>query len=490
MRFPPITIVGRGCVLPGAQNPSALWDLVVSGGCALTHIAEGRWRVPLDAVVPRHAPHDIGGYVASPGSAEQWTLEAARQALDEAGPFVPGPGRSGLVLGWLALPGEASGPTGSPASTCAQMLGFGAGSLALDAACASSLYALKLACDRLHDGTADLMLAGGVSAADPLLIQAGFAALSALSRTGQSRPLHREADGLVPAEGAALVALMRLPDAQARGIPVLGIVRGIGLSNDGRSGDGLLVPAEAGQKRAMFNAYAAAGVLPRSVTLLECHATGTARGDAAEVRSSAYVFSEAEDLVIGAVKANIGHAMTAAGAAGILKVLGAIEHGIRPAITGPRARLIEAQIGTRIEALRGSPLRVLDCNERWSGLRRAAVSAFGFGGNNAHVIIDAPELAPLPARRRRREPRQVAVIAQKTASGVGDSIPIELHGLRIPPSDLEAALPRHVLILETAREAARGLKLPPERTQVLVETDCDPAIRRYTEGLRRSDAPC
>lgn len=369
------------------------------------------------------------------------------------------------------------------------MLGFGAGSLALDAACASSLYALKLACDRLHDGTADLMLAGGVSAADPLLIQAGFAALSALSRTGQSRPLHREADGLVPAEGAALVALMRLPDAQARGIPVLGIVRGIGLSNDGRSGDGLLVPAEAGQKRAMFNAYAAAGVLPRSVTLLECHATGTARGDAAEVRSSAYVFSEAEDLVIGAVKANIGHAMTAAGAAGILKVLGAIEHGIRPAITGPQARLIEAQIGTRIDALRGSPLRVLDYNERWSGLRRAAVSAFGFGGNNAHVIIDAPELAPLPARRRRREPRQVAVIAQKTASGVGDSIPIELDGLRIPPSDLEAALPRHVLILETAREAARGLKLSPERTQVLVETDCDPAIRRYTEGLRRSDAP-
>lgn len=479
MRFPPIAIVGRGCVLPGAQNPSELWDLVASGGCSLTHLAEGRWRVPLDAVVPRHAPHDVGGYAMPPGNAEQWTIEAARQALAEAGPDVPGAGRSGLVLGWLALPGEEGVPSASPARICAQAFGFGAGSLALDAACASSLYALKIACDRLHDGAADLMLAGGVSAADPLLIHAGFTALSALSRRGKSRPLHPDADGLVPAEGAALVALMRLADAQARGVPVLGIVRGVGLSNDGRSDGGLLVPSEVGQRRAMFKAYAAAGVAPESVTLLECHATGTAVGDAAEVRSSAYVFAEAADLVIGAIKANIGHAMTAAGAAGILKVLGAIEHSVRPAITGLQAR---------IEALQTTPLRVLDRNEPWNGLRRAAVSAFGFGGNNAHVIIDAPELAPVPAPRRRRELREVAVIAKKTSSELDDSTPIQLEGLRIPPSDLKAALTRHVLILETAREAARGFDLPAERTQVLIETDCDPEIHRYTEALRRPDA--
>ncbi|WP_051451993.1 type I polyketide synthase [Actinospica robiniae] len=476
----PIAIVGRGCVLPGAESPSALWDLVASGGCALTHLADGRWRMPLDAVVPRHAPHDIGGYVASPGDAEQWTLEAATQALDEAGPDRPEPGRSGLALGWLTLPGEAGVPGASPASNCAQALGFGAGSIALDAACASSLYALKIACDRLHDGAADLMLAGGVSAADPLLIQAGFTALSALSPTGRSRPLHRDADGLVPAEGAALVALMRLADAQARGIPVLGIVRGVGLSNDGRSEGGLLVPSEAGQKRAMYAAYAAAGVAPESVTLLECHATGTARGDAAEVRSSAYVFSEASDLVIGAVKANIGHAMTAAGAVGILKVLGAIEHGIRPAMAGRQDE--------RINDLQGSRLRSPERNEPWNGVRRAAVSAFGFGGNNAHVIIDAPELAPIPAPRRRCEPREVAVVAKQTASGLGEPATFELEGLRIPPSDLKAALARHVLIFETARAAAQGIDLLAERTQVLVTTGCDPAIRRYTEGLRRPDA--
>ena len=331
MQFPPIAIVGRGCVLPGALTPAALWDdLVVSGGCALSALPQGRWRVPADTIVPEHAPHGIGGYVTGfddvfdPRGCDEalpadtavcWALHAARQALGEAGrDIVPEPARSGLVLGWLALPDEAFARHveqawrdggrveardrrrhASPAGLCARALGFGAGSLALDAACASSLYALKLACDRLHDGTADLMLAGGVSGADPLLIQAGFTALSALSRSGRYRPLHRDADGLVPAEGAALVALMRPADAAARGIPVLGLIRGIGVSNDGR-GEGLLVPSEAGQTRAMRMAYAATGVAPETVTLLECHATGTARGDATEIRSSAAVFAGAGDL--------------------------------------------------------------------------------------------------------------------------------------------------------------------------------------------------
>ncbi|MBR7839837.1 hypothetical protein KDL01_41755, partial [Actinospica durhamensis] len=154
-----------------------------------------------------------------------------------------------------ALDAKARRRNVSPAGMCARALGFGAGSLALDAACASSLYALKLACDRLHDGSADLMLAGGVSAADPLLLQTGFCALSALSRSGLYRPLQRDADGLIPAQGAALVALMRLADASVRGIPVLGVIRGIGLGNDGR-GEGLLVPSVEGQVRAMRAAYA------------------------------------------------------------------------------------------------------------------------------------------------------------------------------------------------------------------------------------------
>ncbi len=159
------------------------------------------------------------------------------------------------------------------------------------------------------------MVAGGVSCPDRPLVQGGFRGLGAASPTGQSRPFHRGADGLVPSEGAAVVALMRLADAITAGVPVLGVIRGIGLSNDGRAG-GLLAPSRDGQERAMRLAYASAGVAPETVSLVECHATGTPVGDAVEARSMARVFDGRSDLPIGSVKSNIGHLLTAAGGAG------------------------------------------------------------------------------------------------------------------------------------------------------------------------------
>jgi len=145
-----------------------------------------------------------------------------------------------------------------PATVAAAALGLEGGSYALDAACASALYAIKLACDRLHDHSADVMVAGAVNRSDDLALHQAFSSLSALSPSGRSRPFHREADGLVPAEGCAVVTLMRLSDALAAGRRVLGVIRGIGLSNSGRS-SGLLAPAAAGQIRALERAYAAAG---------------------------------------------------------------------------------------------------------------------------------------------------------------------------------------------------------------------------------------
>src|SRR5262249_10957393 len=161
------------------------------------------------------------------------------------------------------------------------------------AACASSLYAIKLACDRLHDGSADVALAGGVNHADDLFLHLGFTALSALSPTGRSRPFHRAADGLVPAHGAAVVLLKRL--AEADGDRILAVIRGVGVANDGR-GRGLLVPVESGQVRAMRAAYAASGIAPHEISLVECHATGTAVGDAVELRSMREVFTGIDDL--------------------------------------------------------------------------------------------------------------------------------------------------------------------------------------------------
>ena len=200
-----------------------------------------------------------------------WVIEAARQAVESAG-WRAGeiPGSAGVVLGnlsyttktmtdlaekvWRGAEHEIDWRnrfmSGLPAHLISNALGLTGGAAALDAACASSLYAIKLACDRLHDHNADVMLAGGVNGASDLLLHVGFSALQALSRSGRSRPFHRGADGLVPAEGAAILALRRLEDAIADHNTILGVIRGVGLSNDGR-GSGLLVPSQEGQERSM-----------------------------------------------------------------------------------------------------------------------------------------------------------------------------------------------------------------------------------------------
>lgn len=539
---PPIAVVGRGCVLPGALSPSALWDLVAAGRTSLAPAPDGRWRVPSSSVLTPGADfalHEIGGYVTGfdetfdptgfalapdelnvldPGV--RWVLDSARQALREAGEELPDRARCGLVLGNLTLPSTtmaryaesvwlgadfAPDPHGRcwPGLTThlvARALGFGAGAFALDAACASSLYAMKLACDRLHDGTVDLMLAGAVHSADDLFVHVGFTSLAALSPTGRSRPFNSDADGLVPAEGAGIVALMRLKDAVDRGVPILGVLRGIGLGNDGR-GDGLLVPNQPGQERALRQAYAVAGVRPETVSLLECHATGTALGDTTEVRSNACVFAEAADLPLGSAKANFGHLMTVAGVAGLLKVLGAIEAGVRPMTPG---------VTHPLPALAGTPLRVLCANEPWDGPRRAAISAFGFGGNNAHLIVDSWTHGPddlaaawkKPGRSGTAAPKpatEVAVVAIGARVGAGrstadftralltgvappatrDTVEVALDGLRLPPADLGAAQAQQLLVLEAAREAAHGIRLAGDRTLVLIGMGCDPELARF-----------
>lgn len=433
MAFDPIAVVGRGCVFPDATDPDAFWDNIAARRCSLSPVPDGRWRLPhrwAMGTVDDHLDrtwNDVGGYVRDFGRQFDptgflvapddilgldplfhWVLHGTRQALREAGREGPSP-RTGLVLGNLSYPTSAGSAfaehvwlsqgapsllpaavrtrpdarnrfsSGLPAHFAARALGMGAGAFALDAACASSLYAVKLACDRLHDGTADLMVAGAVNRADSLFLHVGFCGLSAVSRTSRSRPFHRDADGLLPGEGAGFVALMRLRDALAQGAPVLGVIRGVGLSNDGR-GRGLLSPAGEGQERAMRLAYAMAGAPPQSVSLVECHATGTPVGDAEEVRSMARVFAESLDVPIGSVKSNVGHLLASAGAGGLLKVLGAMRAGLRPATLAAEEPLSE---------LHGTPLRVLGESEEWPGPRRAAVSAFGFGGTNAHLIVDA-----------------------------------------------------------------------------------------------------
>jgi acyl transferase domain-containing protein len=280
--FEPIAIVGTSCVLPGALSPRELWANVIGGRDLLTDPPEGYWGIEPSAV--EGVASITGGYVRGfeedTGALDplfQWTLWGAREALQQAGHECSRPcGRAGLVLGNLGYPSRSMARLaealwlgvdtpdkrnrfhfGMPAQLSARTLNLGLGGFSIDAACASSLYAVKIACDQLHDRKADLMVAGGINRADDLFLHAGFTALGALSPTGRSRPFHRDADGLVPAEGAAFLALKRLDDAMAARDPILAVIRGIGCSNDGR-GAGLLTPSREGQIRAMQLAYESA----------------------------------------------------------------------------------------------------------------------------------------------------------------------------------------------------------------------------------------
>lgn len=457
-----------------------------------------------------------------------WVLSAGRDALLDAGFDTPLRGvRAGAVIGNLSFPTESMtllgeqralghglctqlGPpwsqpvdarnafmSGLPALMLARALHLDArlGAFALDAACASSLYAIRLAALALEDGRADVMLAGAVNRADSLFLHVGFCALQALSASGTSRPFDVRADGLLPAEGCGLVALMRLDDAVAQGKRIHGVIRGVGLSNDGRSKN-LLAPASEGQVRAIRAAWDAARLEPTSADLLECHATGTQMGDRTELESITAVFTQgrghregASTLPLGSLKSNLGHLITAAGVAGLLKVTEAMAlEELPPSL----------YVDEPIEGLRdGDGLRVQRERAPWPAVagrpRRAGVSAFGFGGNNAHLVLDQYQ----PARIKVTVPDFVAsdaiestilaVVAAAERSGASE---VALEGLRFPPNDLKEALPQQLLVFEAARAAVRSLPaaaapddvLPRFATGVFIGMSTD--LRVTTPGLR------
>ncbi|HEY1721600.1 MAG TPA: beta-ketoacyl synthase N-terminal-like domain-containing protein [Magnetospirillaceae bacterium] len=561
MVFPSIAIVGQGCVLPGALDPDALWRAILSGDDLLAPVPEQFWRASSARLLKglqrgeEGCATDRGGFVSGfedvfdPHAYRldpkllleldpliQWICHAGGQALAGAGVDADHRlrARTGAIFGNLSYPTSrlaefaetawigtrGSGPhaprqthplnrfsSGLPAHLLCHALGLGAGSFALDAACASSLYAIKLACDWLHDGRADAMLAGGVNAIDGLTLHAGFTTLGALSPSGRSRPFHAAADGLVPAEGAAFVLLKRLADAEANGDRILGVIRGIGLSNDGRAG-GILTPDRAGQERAIKAAYRQAELQPRDISLIECHATGTLVGDATEIASTGGVFTGLRDIPIGALKSNLGHLVTASGAAGLLKLVAAMHHRqIPPTI----------HLDAPSPTLGASPFRVVTEAEPWqaSGPLRAAISSFGFGGNNAHLIVEEWQ-PPVAATRRVVSPPsaaprpRIAIVGMaaqvaggqslddfardlmgappSTIEGKATAIELPAHGLGIPPKDLEKTLPQQLLALKVARDAlAPFAPIAKERTSVVIGMGCDAEGCRLGLRLRLTD---
>ncbi|WP_405828956.1 type I polyketide synthase [Streptomyces sp. NBC_00105] len=277
--------------------------------------------------------------------------------------------------------------------TVSRQFDLGGPSFAVDAACSGSLVALDQAVAQLRQGTCRIALVGGVYlnlTPDSLV---GFSRLRALSATGVCRPFDEEADGFVLGEGAGAVVIRPLADALADGDRVYAVIKGIGSANDGAS-PGPLVPTAEGQLRAMRRAYDDAGAAPSSVSFIEAHGTGTAIGDRAEVEALRRLRTEYPDddpslCYLGSGKALIGHALSAAGIAGLIKTALVVHH-----------RTIVPQPDTTPHpdlGISAAGLRFADTARPWPSAatpRRAAVSSFGFGGTNVHVVL---EEQPAPA---------------------------------------------------------------------------------------------
>ncbi|MGL6121704.1 MAG: beta-ketoacyl synthase N-terminal-like domain-containing protein [Shewanella sp.] len=370
-----------------------------------------------------------------------WALDCSRKALQDAGiaPSDTVLARTGIVMGTLSFPTVRSNElflplyhqtvekalqnklnqsafqladfgnpvndlnansqalnvaNGAVAHTASKLvsdaLGLGGTQLSLDAACASSVYALKLACDYLTTGKADMMLAGAVSGADPFFINMGFSIFHAYPDHGISAPFDSNSKGLFAGEGAGVLVLKRLEDAERDGDNIYAVVSGIGLSNDGK-GQFVLSPNIKGQVQAFERAYSAANTLPANIEVIECHATGTPLGDKVELASMERFFEDklagSAVPLIGSAKSNLGHLLTAAGMPGIMKMIFAMRSGRLPPsinlsapISSPKGLFSGNNLPTELHVWPDKA-----GNDR----RHAGVSVFGFGGCNAHLLLES-----------------------------------------------------------------------------------------------------
>ena len=506
-----IAIIGLGCLFPGAKNPAEYWRNLISARDTTSLATAAEMGVDPDIFFdPRKGETDRyyskrGGFIhdftfdptgfdlpaevlVRLDSAIQWPLYVARQALEDSGYAWNRAAleRCGLILGNLSFPtrashrivlpyyamafesgiesllgerltlpkldGDAGGEwnrllSGYSASIAAKALSLNGPTFAMDAACASSLYSVKLASHYLLSGKADLMLAGAVSCADPLFIHMGFSIFNAYPETGRSLPLDKSTDGLVASEGAGVFVLKRLTDAVRDGDQIHAVIEGIGLSNDGR-GKFLLSPQARGQVLAYERAYGESGVDPARISYLECHATGTKLGDKTEMMGIDEFFGRHKCAPLaGAAKSNFGHLLTAAGMAGMLKVILSMKEGVIPPtihvtdpVESPNRVIGESQV---VRTLTAWPVA--------TG-RTAAVNAFGFGGANAHAILAAPD-AVHATPSEPKPPSKLAIVGMEAIFG--------------PCPDLDA-------FARSCHDGASHFRLPPPQRWKGI--DQDPAL--------------
>jgi acyl transferase domain-containing protein/SAM-dependent methyltransferase len=437
----PVAIIGLALRLPGGvKDVSGFADLLWNGTDAITGIPAERWSLDeyydKDLDAPGKMSTRFGGFVdaidqfdaeffgispreaASMDPQQRMLLQVAWEAIEDAG-HAPGGlsgSRTGVYLGIcnndygralfrypeLIDPYFSTGNSFSVASgRLSYFLGAQGPSVAVDTACSSSLVALHLACQGLRLGECDMALAGAVNLILTPEMNISFSKARMMAPDGRCKTFDASADGYVRGEGCVVLVLKRLSDAQAQGDRVLAVVRGSALNQDGRSG-GLTAPNGPAQEDVIRAALASAQVAASDIGYVETHGTGTPLGDPIEVGALGAVLGagRAADrpLVIGSVKTNIGHLEAAAGLAGVVKVVLSLQRRDIP----PH---LHFKTGNPHIDWAAWPLQVPTAHQPWDaigGRRLAGVSAFGFSGTNAHVILEeAPATAPVAAVKDR-----------------------------------------------------------------------------------------
>ena len=436
-RHEPIAIIGMSCRLPGGVDSiERYWALLTEGRSGITEVPPSRWSLDAFYDADPEAPGKMytryGGFVqdidrfdplffgvspreaASMDPQQRLLLEVSWEALERAAqsPDRLEGSRTGVFVGISATDYatsnirsgllreiDAYGGTGGVNSVASgrisYVLGLQGPNFPIDTACSASLVAVHQAVVSLRSGESTLALAGGVNVT---LLPEGtvyFSKLKALAPDGRCKTFDAAADGYVRGEGCGMVVLKRLSDAVRDGDTVLAVIRGSAVNHDGRS-NGLTAPNGVAQEAVIRDALAAANLSPDAIDYVEAHGTGTPLGDPIEVQALAATYGRNRDpqrrLILGSAKTNIGHLESAAGIAGLIKAVLAIQH---------------AEIPPNLHFKRPSPFiawHEMPCQvatermpwPRKDGRRVAAVSSFGFSGTNAHIIL---EEAPAPPAR-------------------------------------------------------------------------------------------
>ncbi|MEU6988973.1 beta-ketoacyl synthase N-terminal-like domain-containing protein, partial [Streptomyces sp. NPDC046324] len=497
-----VAIIGYACRLPGAPGPAPLWDLLAAGADAITETPADRARVPgvpRGGFIEHVADFDAAFFGISPREAaatdpqQRLALELAWEALEDARHIPAGlsGSRTGVFLGAIwddyatllhregdtgidrySMPGLQRGVI---ANRVSYTLGVHGPSLTVDAGQSSSLVSVHLACESLARGESDLALAGGVSlilAPDSTVAALRF---GGLSPDGRCFTFDERANGFVRGEGGAVVVLKPLARALADGDRIHAVIHGSAVNNDG-GGPSLTAPSAAAQEAVLRTAHARAGIAPDAVGYVELHGTGTPVGDPVEAAALGAALGAARTapLPVGSVKTNIGHLEGAAGIAGLLKAVLAVERGVVP----PSLNFRSAPVGIPLERLN---LRVQTETGALGGEGFAGVSSFGMGGTNCHLVLGP---APTPtARPAAASGAPAAASAAPVADGNVLPTPVVVSGhtaqalraqaarLRdaVEEADLAVADVAHSLATTRTRFARTAVLLAEDREQLLAQ---------------------